>query len=142
MRLAIAVSWALAAVSAAHAQSAPATADAAYDARLRASAAAAEQFQGPLDGSWVLEHEGGGALFALQLADKGERLEGAWRDLRRPESGGSGFLDQATRTPAGLSLRFSPPGQAPVDVELAPNLRGRAEQAGRRLAVSLRRPSP
>ncbi len=117
----------------------PPAADAAYDARLRESAAAAESFQGPLDGGWTLGAQGRG-LYAFELVDKGEQVEGAWRDLRRPgDPAASGFLDEARRASGGLILRFTPPGQPPVSVELGPNLRGRAEQGGRRLAVALRR---
>ena len=117
-------------------------ADLAYDARLRASAAAAERFQGPLDGGWILA-AGGGDLYAFQLVDKGDRLDGAWRDLRRPgDPAASGFLDEIRRTADGLTLRFTPPGEAPVTVALGPELGGRAEQGGRAVAAALRRRRP
>jgi hypothetical protein len=121
----------------------PSVPDLAYDARLLSSAASAESFQGPLDGGWVLGAQGEGDLYALQLTDKRDHLEGAWRDLRRPgDPAASGFLDEVRRSPAGLSLRFTPQGQGPVTVALGPNLRGQAEQDGRRRAVALRRSPP
>lgn len=121
----------------------PSVPDLAYDARLLSSAASAESFQGPLDGSWTLAAEGQGDLFGLQFTDKREGLEGAWRDLRRPgDPKASGFVDQVSRSPAGLSFRLSPEGQPPVTVALGPNLRGRAEQAGQSFAVALRRKAP
>jgi hypothetical protein len=121
----------------------PSPPDLAYDARLRASAASAESFQGPLDGGWILRAEGEGDVYALQLTDQRDRIEGAWRDLRRPgDPAASGFLDQIQRTPQGVTMRFTPQAQEPVTVALGPNLRGQAEQGGRRYAVSLRRSAP
>jgi hypothetical protein len=120
----------------------PTVADLAYDARLLSSAAAAERFQGPLDGPWVLL-AAQGELYAFQLTDKQGHVEGAWRDLRRPgDPAASGFLDQVRRTPMNLTLAFTPPGQAPVTVALGPNLRGQAEQGGRRFPVGLRPGAP
>jgi hypothetical protein len=70
-------------------------------------------------------------------------VEGAWRDLRRPgEPAASGFLDRVQRSSLGLSLSFTPQGQAPINVALGPNLRGQAEQDGRRFPVALRRSAP
>jgi hypothetical protein len=121
----------------------PSIADLAYDERLLSSAEAAERFQGPLDGGWTLRAAGGGDLYAFEFTDKRDRIEGAWRDLRRQgDPAASGFLGEVRRTEGGLTLRFAPPGQAPVNVALGPNLRGQAEQDGRRLAVALRRSPP
>jgi hypothetical protein len=121
----------------------PSIPDLAYDARLLSSAASAESFQGPLDGGWTLGAQGAGDLYALQLTDRRDHVEGAWRDLRRPgDPAASGFLDQIQRSSSGLSLRFTPQGQAPITVALGPNLRGQAEQDGRRFPVALRRGVP
>jgi hypothetical protein len=121
----------------------PSIPDLAYDARLLSSAAAAESFQGPLDGGWTLSVQGAGDLYALELTDKRDHVEGAWRDLRRPgDPAASGFLERVERSSSGLSLSFTPPGQAPISVALGPNLRGQAEQDGRRFAVALRRSAP
>ena len=124
--------------AAACAQSAAPAADRAYDARLLASATAAERFRGPLDGGWVLS-AAGGDLYAFELADHGGQVEGAWRDLHRQGADASGILEPAARSSAGVTLRFSPAGAAPVTVVLGPDLRGRAEQDGRTRAVRLRR---
>lgn len=122
---------------------APSVPDLVYDARVLSSAKSAESFQGPLDGGWVLSAAGRGDLYAFQLTDKRDHVEGAWRDLRRPgDPAASGFLDAVQRSPAGVTLRFTPAAQAPVTVALGPNLRGQAEQAGDRQAVSLRRDDP
>ena len=119
----------------------PTVPDLAYDSRVLSSAAAAEQFQGPLDGGWVLSAEGRGDLYSLQLVDKRDRVEGAWRDLRRSGGGAaaSGVLEQVLRTPTGLVLRFTPAGQEVVTVNLRPNLKGELNQAGKVVAVALRK---
>jgi hypothetical protein len=117
--------------------------DEAYDARLRASAEAAEQFQGPLDGSWILSLKGQGDRYAFELTDTGTALEGAWRDLRRPgDPAASGVIDQLKRTPAGLDIRFTPVGEPPVEVTLRPDLHGRLKQDGRREDVAMSRSGP
>ena len=86
----------------------PGVRDLAYDSRLRASFASAEQFQGPLDGGWTLEAGRGGALYALQLVDRRDRLEGVWRDLTRPGAlGASGLVDDIQRSGSDLTLRFT-----------------------------------
>jgi hypothetical protein len=117
--------------------------DLAYDARLKFSAAEAERFQGPLDGAWTVAAAGQGALYALQLTDKRDHVEGAWRDLRRPgDPAASGLIDEVQRSPAGVTLRFTPAGAAPVTVALGRNLAGELDQGGRRLAVVMRRTDP
>lgn len=115
----------------------PTAPDLAYDSRLLSSAAAAEQFQGKLDGGWTLAGKGLGDLYAFELVDRRDALEGAWRDLRRPAA--SGVLDQVERVPSGLVIRFAPAGQAPVSVALGRDLRGTLEQGGKQVAVAMRR---
>jgi hypothetical protein len=96
--------------------SAPGVRDMAYDARIRASFASAESFQGPLDGGWTLS-AGSQDLYALQLVDRRDRLEGAWRDMRRKGApNGSGLVDDMQRTGADLTLRFTPSAGAPSTV--------------------------
>ena len=93
------------------------------DARIRASAEAAQSYQGPLDGSWTLVTSTGQRLYAFELVDKpgGQSpLEGVWRDLRRPPAPGDiGVIDTLTRGPQSLTLGFAAkPGDPPVTVEL------------------------
>lgn len=87
---------------------APATpTEAAYDTRLRSSAASVQGFQGPMDGSWTLS-VGGRQIYAFQLVDKNGSVEGAWRDLRRPGAvDASGFFDIVQRAGGDLTFRFS-----------------------------------
>ena len=89
----------------------------AYEARIRASFASAESFQGPLDGGWTLG-AGRDDLYALQLVDKPDRLEGVWRDLRRKGSlNASGLVDDIQRQGVELTLRFAArPGGAAMTV--------------------------
>ena len=117
----------------------PSAPDLAYDSRLLSSAASAEQFQGRLDGGWTLAAKGRD-LYALELVDKRDALEGAWRDLRRAgDPAASGVLDNIERLPSGLILRFTPTGQAPVSVALGRDLRGELQQGGKQVAVAMRR---
>ncbi|HKR86958.1 MAG TPA: hypothetical protein VJS38_02195 [Phenylobacterium sp.] len=119
----------------------PTVPDLAYDSRLLSSAASAEQFQGKLDGGWTLGAEGRD-LYAFQLVDKRDALEGAWRDLQgAPEPAASGVLDRVERVPSGLVIRFTPSGQAPVSVTLGRDLRGELRQGRRQVAVAMRRMS-
>ena len=83
--------------------------DKAYNDRVRGSFAAAEAFEGPLDGGWTLATTRMGPLYALQVVDHEGKLEAAWRDLKRsgqPDT--SGFVDEISRTGATLTLRFKP----------------------------------
>jgi len=139
----------------------PSLRDLAYDSRIRASFAAAESFQGPLDGGWTLGAAGQGDLFGLQIVDRRNRLEGAWRDLRgRPgpdahgpdahspganSPGAHGFVDRIQRSGGAVTLSFTPADGAPVTVALQGEgrlLSGVMDQAGRRTPVTLRRTSP
>lgn len=114
----------------------------AYDSRILSSAASAEQFQGPLDGGWVVA-AAAGDIYGLQLVDKRNVVEGAWRDLRRKgDPAASGVLDQVLRTATGLVLRFTPAGQQPVTVSLRPNFRGELSQGGKVVAVAMRKAGP
>lgn len=118
------------------------------DARIRASAEAAESLQGPLDGAWTLVTAAGQPVYAFQLVDKpGGRdpLEGVWRDLRRPQVAGDiGMIDSLSRGADFLSLSFSArPGDPPVRVELKTGADGRwsgqLREGAATTAVTLRR---
>jgi hypothetical protein len=122
----------------------PGERDLAYEQRIRASFAAAEGFQGPLDGGWTLA-AGADDLFALQLVDKPDRLEGVWRDLRRKGAlSASGLVDEIQRQGQDLTLRFmARPGGKPtvatLHAEADGRWRGALEDAGQRKTVVLRR---
>ena len=125
----------------------PAVRDLAYDSRIRASFAAAEGFQGPLDGGWTLVSADGKGLFALQLVDRRDRLEGVWRDLRRKGAiDASGLVDDIQRQGSELSLRFAAEPGKPATVA---TLHGAAEgwsgdlsEGGQSRRVTLRRTTP
>lgn len=116
---------------------APATpTEAAYDSRLRSSAASVQGFQGPMDGGWTLS-AGGQALYALQLTDRNGAVEGAWRDLRRSGAlDAYGFFDIVERTGGRLTFRFADG----IVAELHPQgdrWTGELVEGGRREMVSL-----
>lgn len=116
---------------------APATpVEAAYDSRLRSSAASVQSFQGPMDGGWTLS-AGGQALYALQLTDRAGAVEGAWRDLRRSGAlDAYGFFDIVERTGGRLMFRFADG----IVAELHPQgdrWTGELVEGGRREVVSL-----
>lgn len=97
----------------------PGVNDIAYDTRVKSSYASAQGFQGPLDGGWTLAARDAGDLYALQLVDRADRLEGAWRDLRRRGAlGGSGLVEDIQRNGQDLTLRFSADGADAVTAVL------------------------
>jgi hypothetical protein len=115
----------------------PTAEDLAYDERLRAALAAAQGFQGPLDGGWTLSGAAGD-LYGLQLIDHDGVVEGAWRDLRRPPGpDASGFVDAVEAAQDGLTLRFA--GRTAVLHTQRDGWRGELTDEGRTVAVSLRR---
>jgi hypothetical protein len=123
----------------------PSPVDLSYEARLRASFAAAQGLQGPLDGRWTL---GGadGDLYDLQLVDSGSApVEGVWRDLRRPAAlEATGFLADIVQTGGRLTFRFQPrAGGEWATATLVAGVDGRwsgeLDDAGRRHSVTLRR---
>ena len=85
-----------------------------YELRVKGSVAAAQNLQGPLDGSWRVTSADGAQLLALQIVDKvggASELEGAWRDVRRPGSVGStGLIDDLRQDGDQIIARFSPRG--------------------------------
>ncbi|HKP78991.1 MAG TPA: hypothetical protein VJU34_07690, partial [Phenylobacterium sp.] len=119
----------------------PTAAQMAYDSRLRASAASAQGFQGPMDGGWTLS-AGGQPLYAVQLTDRNGTVEGAWRDLRRPGAlDASGFFDVVERAGGDLTFRFTDGVVAVLHPDGA-RWTGQLTEAGRREAVSLTRRGP
>jgi hypothetical protein len=121
--------------------------DMAYDSRIRASFASAQSFQGPLDGGWMLS-AGSQNLYALQLVDRRDRLEGVWRDIRRKGAlNSSGMVGSLRREGAQLTLSFTPtPGGSTTVAVLHDGGNGQwtgelAEGGGRRPVV-LRRTGP
>lgn len=127
----------------------PSVRDLAYDSRIRSSFAAAQRFQGPLDGEWTLSAAGAGDLYAFKLSDRGRgEVEGAWRDLRRKGAlDGSGFIDEVARTDTDVVLKFRPEGAAAVTVTLQNAVGaiwpGQLVQGGQTQTVSLRKaPTP
>jgi hypothetical protein len=100
---------------------------------IRAAYQAAQNLQGPLDGRWRLTGDNGDPLYVFQLADPGHApaprasmpwnpsIEGAWRDLKRPGTDGSGLLSEVDRQGATVSIRFSRhEGDQPAMVTLHP----------------------
>jgi hypothetical protein len=91
------------------------------DGRVRASAEAAQAYQGSLDGAWILTDQAGKPIYDFQLVERASgrgALEGVFRDLRRPPvAGDDGFIDSLERTGALLSLGFRARG-APVKLSL------------------------
>ena len=125
----------------------PAAPTDAYDSRVQQSFAAAQSFQGPLDGGWTLSATGEGQLYAIRFVDRGGRLEAAWRDLRRTGAlGASGFVDQLERSGGRLTLSFSPTAGVREVATLtagAGNLwTGQLDENGRKRAVALVKTSP
>lgn len=124
----------------------PSVQDMAYDSRLKSSFASAQGFQGPLDGGWTLAAKGAEDLYALQLVDRPDRLEGVWRDLRRKGAlDASGMVDDIQRSGADVILRFAAGADVPVTATLHGTYggawSGELTEGGRtRPVVLLRRP--
>jgi hypothetical protein len=122
--------------------------DMAYDSRLKSSFASAQGFQGPLDGGWTLAAKGAEDLYALQIVDRADRLEGVWRDLRRKGAlSASGLVDDIQRSGADLTLSFAAGGGAtPVTATLHGTYdgswAGELKEGGRTRPVVLRRQNP
>lgn len=117
----------------------PSIRDLSYDSRLRASFASAEGFQGPLEGGWTVGSPSAGDLYALQLVDRRDRLEGVWRDLRRVGAlNASGLVDDIQRTGDDLTLSFA---AARLVLHVAPDGRwtGQLTEGGQTRPVALRR---
>ena len=111
------------------------------------SFAAAESFQGPLDGGWTLAEDRAGDRFAFQIVDRRDRLEAAWRDLRAKDAlTTSGLVDDIQRSGGALTLRFMDGRGAPVSLTLKQasddRWRGELTRGEDHQPVTLRRTSP
>ena len=116
----------------------PSPAEAAYDTRLRSSAASVQTFLGPLDGGWTLSR-GGQALYAVELTDRNGAVEGAWRDLRRVGAlTATGFFDIVERSGGALTFRFTDGVVAVLHPE-GGRWAGELTEGGHREAVTLAR---
>ena len=85
------------------------------EAQVLAGVAAAETARGPLDGRWRVSLVDGQPLYVFQISDSGgvpdarsiEPIEGAWRDLRRPNAlDASGVFAVVRRDQEQLSIVF------------------------------------
>jgi hypothetical protein len=97
---------------------------------------------GPLDGSWRLNVEGAGDLYALELVDRGGPVEGAWRDLRRAGLNASGFVDDIQRLGSTLTVRFQAPAgvaEATLSAQADGRWTGEIVDGDRRRPATLRR---
>ncbi|THD50949.1 hypothetical protein [Phenylobacterium sp.] len=124
----------------------PAIRDLAYDARIRASFASAESFQGPLDGGWTLA-EPRGDFYVLQIVDRRDRLEAVWRNVRRTGSlNASGLVDEIQHQGAQLTLRFTeyPEPASTVSLREGPDgtWSGKLARGDQIVTVTLRRTAP
>jgi hypothetical protein len=121
--------------------------DLAYDTRIRSSFAAAESYQGPLDGGWTLAEDRSGDRFRFQIVERRDRLEAVWRDLRAKDAlTTSGLVEQIQRAGGGLILSFLDGRGASIRLTLSPagddRWRGELLQGDQKLPVTLRRTSP
>jgi hypothetical protein len=106
------------------------------DARIAASAAAAQALQGPLDGTWVLADHKGRALYVLQIVDPPSgALQAAWRD----PAGALGVASRVRRSGDHLEMTFDASRILSLRRDSGGAWRGRLDRAGRPLAVTLRR---
>jgi hypothetical protein len=121
--------------------------DSATDARIRASAEAAESLQGPLDGHWTLIGTDGSAIFAFQIVEKpsGEPPEGVWRDLRKPSVPGDiGMIDALARNQGALNISLvETPGAAATTIALKSGTdgswSGQMVEGGKTTTVTMKR---
>lgn len=121
----------------------PSPVDLGYEARIRASFAAAQGMQGAMDGGWTVRGPDGTVLLVLQLVDRGtgEGLEGAWRDPRVGGIGKVGLIDGIERGSSSLVIRYRRlPDRPQTVLTLTPSVGGwsgemRDEQGARPVTV-------
>jgi len=115
--------------------------------RVAAAMAAAQNLQGPLDGSWLLRDAAGHPLYRFEIVDPaGGRgpLIGAWQDLRDGAHGvDTGFIATLRRGGQSLQLEFSSDGGRSTTLRLtrrSPGVwSGRLIEGGGAQSVVLRR---
>ena len=89
------------------------------ESQIRTGFQAAEATRGSLDGRWRLALDDGQVLYVFQFSDSGgapdprattpmsPQIEGAWRDMRRPDGlNGSGMFETVRRNGADISILF------------------------------------
>jgi hypothetical protein len=90
------------------------------ESQIRANFQTAEAARGALDGRWRLAPADGGApIYVFQFSDSGgapdarattpmaPQVEGAWRDMRRPDAlNGSGITETIRRNAQGITIVF------------------------------------
>ena len=119
--------------------------DQAYDATIRNGAALAQSRQGPFDGGWTVRDGDGSVLLTLELADRGEGVEGVWGDPgSKPGAHRWGFVTPAAPEGAGITLRlFGTDASASMTLTVEPTADGSWRGQLRRQAgdtpVTLRR---
>lgn len=109
-----------------------------FDARIAASASAAERLQGPLDGGWVVRDGRGRALLRLEIEDPPQRSgppTGAWGVA---DGTAMGAIDRIEATRGTLQIGIT------LDERLVlqrrhGRWRGRMTEAGRTTLVTLGR---
>ncbi len=85
---------------------------AAFDARMAASAEAAERLQGDLDGHWILVNARGRPLFVFEISDPpggAAPLAAGWRAA---DGAGLGVVQAIARTGRRLKLAFAVDGRS------------------------------
>lgn len=96
------------------------------ESQIRANYQSAEAARGALDGRWALAPaDGGPPIYVFQFSDSGgaadarattpmaPQVEGAWRDMRRPDAlNGSGITETIRRDAQGITIVFYEDNQA------------------------------
>jgi len=89
------------------------------ESQIRTGYQTAEATRGALDGRWRLSLDGGQVLYVFQFSDSGgapdprattpmsPQVEGAWRDMRRPDGlNASGMFETVRRYGANITIVF------------------------------------
>jgi hypothetical protein len=111
---------------------------AAFDARMVASASAAEAFQGPLDGAWVVRDGRGQPLLRLEIEDPppgSGSPTGAWS---LADGSTMGAIERIEATRGGVRIQITPDERLVLQ-RLRGRWRGRMVEAGRTSLVILGR---
>jgi hypothetical protein len=126
------------------------------EAQIRTGFQAAEATRGSLDGRWRLALDSGEVLYVFQFSDSGgapdprattpmsPQIEGAWRDMRRPDGlNASGMFETVRHDGADISIVFDegdPPQPQTLTLQpLAGAWSGELLVAGGRTRVTMTR---